>query len=249
MLRARNIEKVLSSFSLSIPSLEIEKGETVAIMGLSGSGKTTAMEILSSLESPDKGTVELEGGMFFIYQNPFLEFFTESVEEELLFGLDRRKALSRINEALSFFGLEHSLYMKKSPYELSGGEAIRVLLAASYLKDPEYLFLDEPLSSLDEDGVDFLSDYLEKRREEGKTTIFSSHDVDYSLKAERLLVFSEGRVIHDGPTTSLLDSWRLEEFGFYPGFYAKASGYFRTPISSMEELIAIVEERRGMNVL
>lgn len=207
MLALSDVRLKKGEFRLDVGSLLIEDGETVAVMGLSGSGKTTLLEVLSGLEKPDEGHVEIDGSIAFGYQNPYLQFFTESVSSEILFAMDRKKRRRGepiVRSALARFSLDYGKYAKRSPYELSGGEARRVLLAALVAEDRDILLLDECLSGLDEDGEGTLCALLDERRKSGKTTVFSSHSSDFSAKAERLLVVSSGTIVYDGPSSNVL---------------------------------------------
>ena len=170
MLTLEKVKLKRGEFLLDVPYLTVDRGETIAVMGISGSGKTTLLEVLSGLETVDEGNVKLDGSVSFGYQNPYLQFFTEKASSEILFGkgkLKSREASALVEKALSEFLLDSS-YADKSPYELSGGEARRVLLASLTSVESDHLFLDECLSGLDEEGEKALRELLERRRKSGK---------------------------------------------------------------------------------
>ena len=249
MLSLENVKLKHGEFLLDVESLRIDEGETVAVMGISGSGKTTLLEILSGLEKADEGTVHSPSSMSFGYQNPYLQFFTEKVSSEILFSkgkLDRKTSSEIVSRALGEFMLPSS-YGEKSPYELSGGEARRVLLASLSSDDREYLFLDECLAGLDEMGEDTLERLLERRRNAGRCTIYTSHDPDFSALADRLLVMQSGKLVYDGnPRNVLSSSSRAEEFGLNPTYYASiAESIGLSGILSRKELVEAIVVRIG----
>ena len=252
MLSLENVKLRHGSFLLDVDSLQIEDGETIAVMGISGSGKTTLLEILSGLEKADEGEVHLPDEMSFGYQNPYLQFFTEKVSSEILFSkgkLDRKTSQEIVSKALGEFMLPSS-YGEKSPYELSGGEARRVLLASLSSDDRKYLFLDECLAGLDEKGETTLENLLESRRASGKCTIYTSHDPDFSALADRLLVMQSGKLVYDGnPRDVLSSSAKAVEFGLNPTYYASiAESMGLSGILCRDELVdAIIKSREAGN--
>ena len=251
MLTLEKVKLKKGSFLLDVDKLNIGSGETIAVMGISGSGKTTLLEVLSGLASVDEGKASSDGSFSFGYQNPYLQFFTEKVSSEILFNkgkIGRIEGKEIVDHALSDFLLDPS-YGSKSPYELSGGEARRVLLASLASDDVDYLFLDECLSGLDEEGELSLRRLLSRRRDYGKTTVFTSHDPDFSSLADRLLVMKSGKLVHDGnPRDILSSSSRSAEFGLNPTYYAMiAENIGLSGILSKDELVeAIIRERKDL---
>lgn len=249
MLTLEKVKLKRGSFLLDVEDLHIDSGENIAVMGISGSGKTTLLEVLSGLEKVDEGNVTVHGSISFGYQNPYLQFFTEKVESEILFSkgkIGRKEGKEIVDDALSEFLLDPS-YGSKSPYELSGGEARRVLLASLSSDDSDYLFLDECLSGLDEEGELALERLLSRRRDSGKTTVFTSHDPDFSALADRLIVMKSGKLVYDGnPRDILSSSSRAAEFGLNPTYYATiAENIGIAGILSEDELVeAIIRERK-----
>ena len=150
-------------------SLEIKKGEFVAVIGHTGSGKSTLVQNLNGLLRPTKGTASLDGvdlsgktkearaargriGM--VFQYPEHQLFAESVYEDIAFGpqnlgLNHDETDARVHEAMKFVGLDFETYAGRSPFSLSGGQMRRVAIAGVVAMNPDYLILDEPSAGLD----------------------------------------------------------------------------------------------------
>ncbi len=195
-------------------SLTVAKGEFVAIMGASGSGKSTFMNILGLLDRPDSGSYHLDGRdvgslsdddlahyrnekIGFVFQAFHLLPKTtalENVELPLLYskgGVSRAKALA----ALKLVGLED----RASHYanELSGGQQQRVAIARALVNDPEVLFADEPTGNLDTTSGDEVMEIFARLHEQGKTVILITHESDVAARAERVIRISDGEVVSD----------------------------------------------------
>ena len=157
-------------------SLTIEKGEFIGIIGHTGSGKSTLVQMLNGLIQPTSGEILLDGeniwknpkkirnvrfrvGM--VFQYPEYQLFEETVEKDIAFGpknmgLSQDEISKRVADSAQFVGLKPEL-LKKSPFELSGGEKRRAAIAGVIAMDPEILILDEPTAGLDPKGRDVLS--------------------------------------------------------------------------------------------
>lgn len=195
MITLKNVSKSYDKKSvLSNVSLEIADGEFVVITGKSGCGKTTLLNIMGLLETPDSGTVTLDGktrlsrrdtAMFyrhisgFLFQN-FALIDNESVWNNLKIavaysGLSQKAKSKKIHAALAQVGLPK--YENKKIYQLSGGEQQRVALARVILKEPRYIFADEPTGNLDAENRDLVFEELKRLRNQGCTVIVVTHDI------------------------------------------------------------------------
>ena len=202
-------------------SIQIEKGEFLGVIGHTGSGKSTLIQMLNGLLRPTGGQVLLGGrdiwaepkkirsvrfqvGM--VFQYPEYQLFEETVLQDIMFGpknmsLSEAHAQARAEEAAAFTGLKEELLMK-SPFELSGGEKRRAAIAGVIAMDPEILILDEPTAGLDPRGRDMLllqiTQYHKKR---GNTVLLVSHSMeDIGRTADRLLVMQGGHAAMLAPT-------------------------------------------------
>ena len=197
-------------------SLSIEKGEFVAIVGQSGSGKSTMMNVLGCLDVPTYGEYLLEGTdvselsdmqlsrirnkeIGFIFQGfnliPNLTA-VENVELPLIYrGVSRsvRQELSR--EALKKVGLEHR--MDHKPSEMSGGQQQRVAIARAIAQAPPVILADEPTGNLDSNSTKEIMDILKGLHNEGRTVILITHDSDIAAQAKRVIKIKDGKVESD----------------------------------------------------
>ncbi|MEK4504316.1 putative bacteriocin export ABC transporter [Bacillus sp. FSL R12-0069] len=184
-------------------SLDIYKNEFVGIMGKSGTGKTTLLNIMGLLDEPDQGTVIIEENdnpyknkkMFFrnklgyIFQN-FALMDTETIEVNLGVALEFQKITKKekkilMEDALQQVGLSCSL--KTKVYTLSGGEQQRLALARILLKKCDIILADEPTGSLDRENRDQVIKLLKKLHNEGKTIIVVTHDIDLQNLFSRVI--------------------------------------------------------------
>ena len=199
-------------------TFEVRKGETLAIVGPSGSGKSSLLRLLNRLDEPTEGTVYLDGvdyrqiaprelrrrvGM--VLQRPFL--FPGNVDENLQFGPKQRgKYLSpeEIRELLAGVGL--SGFESRHVSNLSGGEAQRVSFARALANSPEALLLDEPTSALDDAAKRDVETLVQKiGRERDIACILVTHDVAQAARlAERVLVLENGRLVRSGSAKEVL---------------------------------------------
>lgn len=217
-------------------SLEIARGSCVAIIGVTGSGKSTLVQHFNGLLRPTSGVVMMDGintsekasdlallrrhvGMLF--QFPEAQLFERSVYADVAFGpkrmkLGRHEIRTRVLKALDMVGLPHQAFALRNPFELSGGQRRRVALAGVLAMSPSILVLDEPTVGLDAGGRDEFYAYLERiRREEGVTIVLVSHDMaEVATLADRLFVLRDGRLAMDGePRTIFAQGETLREYG------------------------------------
>ena len=195
-------------------SFEIEQGEVLGIIGHTGSGKSTLVQLLNGLLRPTSGKVYLNGtdiwekpkrirevrfkvGM--VFQYPEYQLFEETVYKDIAFGpenmgLSGEEIDERVKRAAGFTGLREEL-LKKSPFDLSGGEKRRAAIAGVIAMDPDVLVLDEPAAGLDPLGRDDLLSQIKKYHEERRNTvIFVSHSMEDTARiADRILVMNKGK--------------------------------------------------------
>lgn len=196
-------------------SLSFEKGEFIGIIGQSGSGKSTFIKLLNGLLKPSSGKVLLNGkniwtelkdikdvrfkvGM--VFQYPEHQLFAETVYKDIAFGpenmgLSEKEIEEKVFLAAEFVGLKQEI-LKKSPFELSGGEKRRAAIAGVIAMDPEVLILDEPTAGLDPKGRELLLSQIKVYHSKRKNTvILVSHNMeDIAENTDRVVVLSGGRV-------------------------------------------------------
>jgi len=212
-------------------SLEIRRGETVAIIGKNGSGKTTLIKHLNGLLEPTEGEVifrgerirgkvpsEMATDVGLSFQNPNDQFFKERVMDELLVGPKKLKKEedSWVEEVLDIFDL-HEL-LNRSPYRLSEGEKKRVAISSILTMRPMLLVLDEPTIGQDGRFKKALVSFLAALEDHGLTTLIVTHDLDFAqATADRWIVLLDGKVVGDGSPQELLSDEELIRMGALPG--------------------------------
>ena len=198
-------------------SLGIREGEFVAIMGASGSGKSTMMNIIGCLDRPTKGTYILDGEdvsqlskderadircqkIGFVFQGFNLLSRTsalENVELPMLYlGVDSAQRHQRAMEALAAVGLAGS--EQNHPNQLSGGQQQRVAVARSLVNNPALILADEPTGNLDSrTSVEVMEIFQHLNRERGITLVLVTHETDIAQYADRVVVFKDGKIKSD----------------------------------------------------
>ncbi len=193
----------------------VEKGEFIGIIGHTGSGKSTLMQMLNGLLKPDNGNVLLEGrdinsdkkftfearfkvGLCFQY--PEYQLFEETVEKDISFGpknmgLSTADVSKRVYQAAEFVGIDKSL-LGKSPFDLSGGQKRRVAIAGVMAMLPEILILDEPAAGLDPVGCKEIMKMIDNyRKATNATVIMVTHNMDTAAKvSDRIFVLQDGKI-------------------------------------------------------
>ena len=198
-------------------SMQINKGEFVAIVGQSGSGKSTCMNIIGCLDVPTAGTYKLNGRdvgrmsrdelaeirnelLGFIFQQynllPKLNL-QENVEVPLMYaGVPKAERHERARLALELVGLGDKL--KHKPMQLSGGQQQRVSIARALAGNPSVILADEPTGALDSHTGREVLGFLKKLNREGDTVVLITHDNSIAVKADRIIRLQDGKVIYDG---------------------------------------------------
>ena len=197
----------------------IREGSITGIIGHTGSGKSTLVQMMNGLLSPTSGEVLLNGENIFkdkktlfsarfkvglVFQYPEYQLFEETVAKDIAFGpknqkLSQKEIAERILEAANFVGLDREL-LDRSPFDLSGGQKRRVAIAGVMAMRPPILILDEPASGLDPVGrEEIFGGLLRYRNQTGATIIIVSHSMeDMARYAEDILVMSESRLVLSG---------------------------------------------------
>ena len=216
-------------------NVKFEKGEIVGIIGHTGSGKSTLLQHLNGLLKPDSGRVLLCGedinkdkrtlraarfrdGLCFQY--PEYQLFEETVYKDISFGpknmgLDSAEIDRRVRRAAEFVGLSEE-HLKKSPFDLSGGEKRRAAIAGVMAMEPEVLILDEPTAGLDPRGREVILSLVRTYRDQtGSTVILVSHSMeDVAKTADKVLVLNHSHVAMFGTVTEVYSRTdELEEMG------------------------------------
>lgn len=211
-------------------SLEIPRGQCVALMGPNGSGKTTLAKHVNGLLKPSRGRVlvlgrdtrnysaaQLSRYVGFVFQDPDKHITCETVWDDVMFGprnlgLDERYA----EEALKILGLLDR--RADPPYILSMGEKIRVSVAGALSMNPEILVLDEPTTGQDEETLTIISSVINRLKSSGKTVLVITHDSDFALGvSDRVIAMRDGVIAADGPAReTLLNEPLLGELGIEP---------------------------------
>ena len=215
-------------------SLEIQRGERVAILGPNGSGKSTLILLIAGLLTPEKGEItvfnekttsrnfqKLRQKMGIVFQDPDDQLFTQSVIEDIEYGpknlrLPESDIKNRSDHVLEKMRIRH--LRDRPPHRLSFGEKKKVSLATALVMEPELLILDEPTANLDLVSRRDLIRTLNELNAAGTTVVISTHDVEaLSELADRIVVISRGVLVGEGETSKVLqDLPLLESAGLEP---------------------------------
>ena len=197
-------------------NMTIEEGEFVAIVGHTGSGKSTLVQHLNGLLKPTSGQVLVDGEdmngekvnkrlirqkVGLVFQYPEYQLFEETVAKDIAFGpknqgLSEEEIDRRVRKAMAHVHLDYDKYANRSPFELSGGQMRRVAIAGVLAMEPRYLILDEPAAGLDPKGRDRILGMVKDLHEAGVTVVMVSHSMDDCARlASRMIVMSKGTVV------------------------------------------------------
>ena len=257
--------KALHGIDLSIP-----EGKVTAIIGQTGSGKSTLVQHLNVLLIPSAGSLDICGfhiqpllkikdvkqlrkEVGLVFQFPEYQLFEETIEKDIMFGplnfgVDENEAKRIASQVLNTVGLDDS-YLSKSPFDLSGGQKRRVAIAGILAMDPDILILDEPTAGLDPQGTNEMMSLFKKINDMGKTIILVTHDMNHVLQyCDEVVVMNHGKVEkHDTVTNVFKDSEYLNGLGIdlpiITDFIIKLNqGGFNidTSINNIEDLVAAI---------
>ncbi|MBY9000474.1 MAG: ABC transporter ATP-binding protein [Candidatus Heimdallarchaeota archaeon] len=204
-------------YALRGVDIDIKKGEMAAIVGSSGSGKTTLLNLLSGLDTPNRGAVFLLGrnidtmsdsdvsmfrrrnmGFIFQYYNliPQLTVLENVMLPALMINRPKKEAKERAIELITDVGLER--FQNQFPIKLSGGQMQRVTIARAMINDPAVLFADEPTGDLDSQTGKIVIDLIRKfSKEKNTAVILVTHDLEMARTCDRIIQIGDGRVISD----------------------------------------------------
>ena len=212
-------------------SLEINKGEFVAILGHNGSGKSTLAKLLNMILTPTSGKItvagkdvtldeltdedvlELRKTVGMVFQNPDNQLVATIVEDDVAFGLENLGVPSaeireRVDKALSDLGMLE--YAKHEPHRLSGGQKQRVAIAGVMAMRPECIIFDESTAMLDPLGRrEVLNSIIKLNREKGITVVMITHYMDEAAMADRIVVLNDGEMILDGTPSEIFENEAL----------------------------------------
>ncbi|OLS02322.1 ABC transporter ATP-binding protein [Tissierella creatinophila] len=204
-------------------SLKVYRGEIFCILGGNGSGKTTALTLLSRINKPYRGKVILNGknidkykskelyhnNIALLPQDPQTTFVTDSVEKEfkeIIKTMNYSKLEAEVKVDKIIDRLNIKTIIKKHPYDLSGGEQQKVALAKILLLEPEIILLDEPTKGIDAYSKIELANILKELKDEGKTILMVSHDIEFAAEySDRCALFFDGEVVSVGDPYSFFN--------------------------------------------
>jgi len=218
--------------ALNNVSLDIAKGEIVAIIGHTGSGKSTLVQHLNGLLKPDQGQATIDDiditakgahakaarqqvGM--VFQYPEHQLFAETVFEDIAFGprnkgVEEEAVAKQVREAMEFVGLDYDTFAQRSPFQLSGGQMRRVAIAGVVAMNPDYLVLDEPSAGLDPRSRNAVfKEIMSLHKSRGIAIVLVTHSMEEAVKyADRLLVINAGKVLFDGTPAEIFKEHAAE---------------------------------------
>lgn len=239
-IRTENIKYVYSegtpfrTLALDDVNVTIDQGEFVGIIGHTGSGKSTLIQLLNGLELATEGIVEVDGTIVgkdkkklklirqtvgLVFQYPEYQLFEETVAKDVAFGpmnlaLSQKEIDFRVKEALELVGFNYKKIKDASPFEISGGQKRRVAIAGVLAMKPDYLILDEPTAGLDPSGRNEIFHQIKKLHESSNfTVVLVSHSMeDIAKLVDRVIVLSKGKIHMQGsPKEIYLQAEELEK--------------------------------------
>lgn len=214
-----NLKSKFATIALDKLDVEIRDGEFVAIVGHTGSGKTTFVQHINALIRVQSGFLSvndiivsdkkvnltaLRSMVGMVFQYPENQLFADTVWQDVAFGpqnmkVPKEQLEEKVKTAIELVGLDYETVKNKSPFELSGGEKRRVALAGTLAMNPSVLVLDEPTAGLDPVGKREILALVKKlNKTDGKTVIMVSHDMNEVFEnADRVLIMRDGKFVYD----------------------------------------------------
>ena len=217
-------------------NIEINDGDFVAIIGHTGSGKSTLIQHMNGLEKATSGKIfiddidittkdvkltDIRKKVGLVFQYSEYQLFEETIERDIAFGptnlkLNEEEIKNRVKKAMEMVGLDYETYKDKSPFDLSGGQKRRVAIAGVIAMAPKVLILDEPTAGLDPKGRDDILGQIRQLHDKyGMTIVLVSHSMeDVAKLAEKVIVMNKGKVVLTGtPKEVFKEVDILEEIG------------------------------------
>lgn len=213
--------------------LDIKEGVFTAVIGETGSGKSTLVQHLNALLLPTSGSVEIDEfsvtpdkkknknlkqlrkKVGLVFQFPEYQLFEETILKDVCFGpknfgLSEEEAIKRAKEVLNIVGLDES-YLERSPFDLSGGQKRRVAIAGILAADPDILVLDEPTAGLDPQGAyEMMQLFQTLNKKHKKTIIMVTHDMEHVMNyCKEVIVLKDGRVEKKCTTATFFKNTKL----------------------------------------
>lgn len=214
-------------------NIEINDGEFLAIIGHTGSGKSTLIQHINGLLKPNSGKILIDDvevssskdslihvrkKVGLVFQYPEYQLFEETVEKDIAFGprnlkLDEEEIQRRVINSMEMVGLDYKTFRDYSPFDLSGGQKRRVAIAGVISMEPKILILDEPTAGLDPKGRDDIFNQIKTLHSNyGMTVIIVSHSMeDVASFAERIVVMNEGKIALEGKPSEVFKELELLE--------------------------------------
>ncbi|MEG0365065.1 MAG: energy-coupling factor transporter ATPase [Erysipelotrichales bacterium] len=216
-------------------SLNIEQDSFTAIIGKTGSGKSSLIQHLNAILLPDKGEIiidefrmdntmakksfkSLRKKVGLVFQFSEYQLFEETILKDVMFGpinfgVDKKSAEETARRCLSLVNIDEKLF-EKSPFELSGGQKRRVAIAGILAMDPDILVLDEPTIGLDPQGaIEIMNVFIDLKNNYNKTLVLVSHDMDFVYKyADEIVLMNKGKIIEKTDKVTFFNKPYLNEY-------------------------------------
>lgn len=238
-------------------SLEIEDGEFLAVIGHTGSGKSTLIQHLNGLLKPASGKIYVDGTditdkdtklvdirkkVGLVFQYPEYQLFEETIAKDIAYGptnlgLNEDEILRRVKKSMEMVGLDYDEYKDISPFELSGGQKRRVAIAGVIAMEPNVLILDEPTAGLDPISTRAIVDIIKGLNDRGVKIIISSHDMNLIYEiCDYVYVLNQGVLINEGTRAEVfVNEEKINEAGLELPWLVKLHKNMGLPLFTREE--------------